>query len=104
MSTNWLGRPLLNQGDIDARARDITSLMSHRCLRDRSDRRAIESCCAVLAGCFDATRPFRPQAERLAQYHYRAWCRSLGFAPSARDEQTAIEVMALWKDRCQRAA
>lgn len=72
MSTNWLGRPLLNQGDIDARARDITSLMSHRCLRDRSDRRAIESCCAVLAGCFDATRPFRPQAERLAQYHYRS--------------------------------
>ena len=101
---NWLGNTLFRQADIDARRASIKSLTSHRCLRDRSDRRAIESCCAVLSCSFDATRPFRPQAERLAQYHYRAWCRSLGFAPSARDEQTAIEVMALWKDRCQRAA
>ena len=104
MSTNWLGRALLSKSDLDARRRDIGSLMSHRCLRDRGDRRALESCCAVLSTGFDATRPFRPQATRLVELHYRTWCRALGLSPSAQDEQAAIEVMALWVDRCQQSA
>lgn len=100
--TNWLGQTLHHTAQIQARGVDITALLSHRCLRDRSDRRALESCCAVLSCSYDERTDWRPQAQRLL-VHYRAWCRTLGFQPSPSDEQTAMEVMFLWVERCQRA-
>lgn len=100
---NWLGQVLFRQAELDARQESIHSLTSHRHLRDRSDRRALESCCAVLSCSFDATQPLRPQARRLLA-HYHAWCEALGVPSKARSEQTAIEVMALWTDRCKAAS
>ena len=101
--TNWLGRTLHRPSEQQARSDDIDALLEHPYFRDRSDRRALASCCAVLSSSYRQKDDCHPQLVHKL-HHYHAWCNDLGVLDSDRDERTAIAVMALWVGRCKYAA